>query len=60
MIKEIETRDQHKLIIGEMGRGLKSITVSAKEFKKELAPKNALIQYREINGDKVVTITYRV
>jgi hypothetical protein len=50
----------NKLILGELGSGSKSIIFKQNEFKKELAPINARIEYGEINGEKIVTMTYRV
>lgn len=51
---------ENKLIIGKLGSAHKTITMIEGKFKEELVPKNAVIQYGEINGEKIVTMTYRV
>ncbi|MCQ4925012.1 hypothetical protein NE686_18065 [Tissierella carlieri] len=41
-----------------LGRASKVITFKEGEFKKELAPTNANIEYIEINKEKFVRMTY--
>ena len=56
----LNSRTLNKFIIGEPGQASKTITFKEKEFKKELAPINARIDYGEFNGEKVVIMTYKV
>lgn len=48
----------HNVVVGRVGKGIKVITFKEENFKKELAPKNANIEYIEINGKKMVKMTY--
>lgn len=48
----------NKLILGTVGSASKSIIFKQNDFKKELAPFNAEVDHRVINGEKVVIMTY--
>lgn len=50
----------HNLVLGSTGKGTKVITFKEENFKKELAPKNANIEYIEANGKKMVKMTYQI
>lgn len=51
-------RVMNNIVIGSMGSASKVITFKENEFKKELAPTNAMIEYVEINNEKCVKMTY--
>lgn len=59
-LRQDTLRNFNKMIFGELGSGTKTIIFKQKKFKKEFAPINAKIEYGEINGEKVVIMTYRV
>lgn len=51
-------RTVNRNVIGRIGEGTKIITFKESEFKKELAPVNAIIEHVEINGEEFVRMTY--
>ncbi|MEK5394099.1 hypothetical protein NSQ59_27745 [Margalitia sp. FSL K6-0131] len=52
------TRVEGNIILCELGKARKSITFKQNEFKEELAPINAKIEYGQIDGEKVIRMTY--
>ena len=48
------------MFVGTLGKASKIIVFEEKDFKKELAPANAQIEYLEINNKKLVRMTYKV
>lgn len=49
---------QNTIFMGTLGKGSKIIVFEEKDFKKELAPANAKIEYLEMDNKKLVRMTY--
>lgn len=56
--KFVPKRDMNSLLLGKPGKGYHTKTFKEGEFKQELAPSNAKIEYIQIDGEKHIRMTY--
>lgn len=56
----MNSSELHEYFVGKPGQASKTIGFKEEDFKIDLAPTNAKIEYSVINGEKFVTMTYKV
>ncbi len=54
----MNNKEINSIIVGSIGSATKVITFKENEFKKELAPANAIIEHVEINNERCIKMTY--